>query len=96
MSRPAPGARHADLRGRFTGAAIGAAMMGLRPAIEIMTINFSLLAIDQIINNAAKPRSRSGGQVSVPLVLRTPGGGGQQLSATTRGTWRCGTPTCPG
>jgi pyruvate dehydrogenase E1 component beta subunit len=80
----------------FTGAAIGAAMMGLRPVVEIMTINFSLLAIDQIINNAAKPRSRSGGQVSVPLVIRTPGGGGQELSATPRRTWRCGTPTCPG
>jgi len=57
-------------------------MMGLRPVVEIMTINFSLLAIDQIVNNAAKLRSLSGGQVSVPLVIRTPGGGGQQLSAT--------------
>ena len=66
----------------FTGVAIGAAMMGLRPVVEIMTINFSLLAIDQIVNNAAKLRSLSGGQVSVPLVIRTPGGGGQQLSAT--------------
>ena len=66
----------------FTGVAIGAAMMGLRPVVEIMTINFSLLAIDQIVNNAAKLRSVSGGQVSVPLVIRTPGGGGQQLSAT--------------
>jgi pyruvate dehydrogenase E1 component subunit beta len=65
----------------FTGLAIGAAMMGLRPVVEIMTINFSLLAIDQIVNNAAKLRSLSGGQVSVPLVIRTPGGG-QQLSAT--------------
>jgi pyruvate/2-oxoglutarate/acetoin dehydrogenase E1 component len=66
----------------FTGVAIGAAMMGLRPVVEIMTINFSLLAIDQIVNNAAKLRSLSGGQVSVPLVIRTPGAGGQQLSAT--------------
>ena len=66
----------------FTGVAIGAAMLGLRPVVEIMTINFSLLAIDQIVNNAAKLRSLSGGQVSVPLVIRTPGGGGQQLSAT--------------
>jgi pyruvate dehydrogenase E1 component beta subunit len=58
-------------------------MMGLRPVVEIMTINFSLLAIDQIVSNAAKLRSLSGGQVSVPLVIRTPGGGGgQQLSAT--------------
>ena len=66
----------------FTGVAIGAAMMGLRPVVEIMTINFSMLAIDQIVSNAAKLRSLSGGQVSVPLVIRTPGGGGQQLSAT--------------
>jgi pyruvate dehydrogenase E1 component beta subunit len=57
-------------------------MMGLRPVVEIMTINFSLLAIDQVVNNAAKLRSLSGGQLSVPLVIRTPGGGGQQLSAT--------------
>jgi pyruvate dehydrogenase E1 component beta subunit len=87
---PAGPARHAPRRVRdtpiceegFTGVAIGAAMMGLRPVVEIMTINFSLLAIDQIVNNAAKLRSLSGGQVSVPLVIRTPGGGGQQLSAT--------------
>ncbi len=65
----------------FTGVAIGAAMMGPRPVAEIMTINFSLLAIDQIVSNAAKLRSLSGGQVSVPLVIRTPGGG-RQLSAT--------------
>ena len=57
-------------------------MLGLRPVVEIMTINFSLLAVDQIINHAAKLRSMFGGQVSVPLVIRTPGGGGQQLSAT--------------
>lgn len=66
----------------FTGAAIGAAMLGLRPVVEIMTINFSLLAIDQIINVAAKMHAMFGGQVSVPLVIRTPGGGGQQLAAT--------------
>jgi pyruvate dehydrogenase E1 component beta subunit len=66
----------------FVGAAIGAAMLGLRPVVEIMTINFSLLAIDQIANHAAKMRSMFGGQVSVPLVIRTPGGGGQQLAAT--------------
>ena len=66
----------------FAGVAIGAAMIGLRPVVEIMTINFSLLAIDQIVNNAAKMQSMFGGQVSVPLVIRTPGGGGQQLSAT--------------
>ncbi|MDI6024361.1 alpha-ketoacid dehydrogenase subunit beta [Leucobacter sp. UT-8R-CII-1-4] len=66
----------------FTGAAIGAAMVGLRPVVEIMTINFSLLALDQIVNHAAKIYGMFGGQVSVPMVIRTPGGGGQQLGAT--------------
>lgn len=66
----------------FVGAATGAAMLGLRPVVEIMTINFSLLAIDQIVNHAAKMHAMFGGQVSVPMVIRTPGGGGQQLAAT--------------
>jgi pyruvate dehydrogenase E1 component beta subunit len=66
----------------FVGTAIGAAMLGLRPVVEIMTINFSLLAIDQIVNHAAKMHATFGGQVRVPLVIRTPGGGGQQLAAT--------------
>lgn len=66
----------------FTGAAIGAAMVGLRPVVEIMTINFSLLALDQIVNHAAKIYGMFGGQATVPLVIRTPGGGGQQLGAT--------------
>src|SRR6185437_8691118 len=66
----------------FVGAAIGAAMLGLRPVVEIMTLNFSLLAIDQIVNHAAKMHAMFGGQVSVPMVIRTPGGGGQQLAAT--------------
>ncbi|MCQ4041464.1 alpha-ketoacid dehydrogenase subunit beta [Streptantibioticus rubrisoli] len=66
----------------FVGAAIGAAMLGLRPIVEIMTINFSLLALDQIVNHAAKIYGMFGGQTSVPLVIRTPGGGGQQLGAT--------------
>ncbi|WP_347350459.1 alpha-ketoacid dehydrogenase subunit beta [Intrasporangium sp.] len=66
----------------FVGAGIGMAMLGMRPVIEIMTINFTLLAIDQIVNHAAKIRSMFGGQASVPLVIRTPGGGGQQLAAT--------------
>lgn len=66
----------------FTGAAIGAAMLGLRPVVEIMTINFSLLALDQIVNHAAKIYGMFGGQTSVPMVIRTPGGGGQQLGAT--------------
>jgi pyruvate dehydrogenase E1 component beta subunit len=66
----------------FTGAAVGAAMLGLRPIVELMTINFSLLALDQIVNHAAKIYGMFGGQVSVPMVIRTPGGGGQQLAAT--------------
>jgi pyruvate dehydrogenase E1 component beta subunit len=66
----------------FVGAAIGAAMLGLRPIVEIMTINFSLLAIDQIVNHAAKMHAMFGGQVAVPMVIRMPGGGGQQLGAT--------------
>ncbi|WP_405072225.1 alpha-ketoacid dehydrogenase subunit beta [Kribbella sp. NBC_01510] len=66
----------------FTGAAIGAAMLGLRPVVELMTINFSLLALDQIVNHAAKIHGMFGGQCRVPLVIRTPGGGGQQLGAT--------------
>jgi pyruvate dehydrogenase E1 component beta subunit len=66
----------------FVGAAVGAAMLGLRPVVEIMTLNFSLLAIDQIVNHAAKMHAMFGGQVAVPMVIRTPGGGGQQLGAT--------------
>ncbi len=66
----------------FVGAAVGAAMLGLRPVVEIMTVNFSLLAIDQIVNHAAKIHYMFGGQARVPMVLRTPEGGGQQLAAT--------------
>lgn len=67
--------------GGFTGSAIGMAMMGLRPIVEMMTWNFSFLAADQIIQNAAKVRYFSGGGVQVPLVIRGPNGGGVQLSA---------------
>ena len=67
--------------GGFTGAAIGMAMLGLKPIVEMMTWNFSFLAADQIIQNAAKVRYFSGGQVEVPLVIRGPNGGGVQLSA---------------
>ena len=63
------------------GAAIGMAMTGLRPVVEVMTWNFALLAADQIFQNAAKLRYFSGGQVSVPLVIRGPNGAGAQLSA---------------
>ncbi|CAN5835044.1 pyruvate dehydrogenase complex E1 component subunit beta [soil metagenome] len=67
--------------GGFTGAAIGMAMMGMRPIVEMMTWNFSFQAVDQIIQNAAKLRYFSGGQASAPLVIRGPNGGGVQLSA---------------
>lgn len=67
--------------GGFTGAAIGMAMLGMKPVVEMMTWNFSFLASDQIIQNAAKVRYFSGGQVEVPLVIRGPNGGGVQLSA---------------
>jgi pyruvate dehydrogenase E1 component beta subunit len=65
----------------FTGAAVGMAMMGMRPVVEMMTWNFSFLATDQIIQHAAKVRYFSGGQVEVPMVIRGPNGGGVQLSA---------------
>lgn len=65
----------------FAGLGIGAAMAGLRPVLEMMTVNFSILALDQIVNNAAKVRYMFGGQVSCPLVIRMPGGAGHQLAA---------------
>ena len=65
----------------FVGAGIGAALGGMRPIVEIMTINFSLLALDQIVNNAATLRHMSGGQFGVPLVVRMATGGGRQLAA---------------
>ena len=64
------------------GSAIGAALGGLRPIVEIMTINFMLLALDQLVNHAAKLRYMSNGQLAVPLVIRTVTGGGGQLGAT--------------
>jgi pyruvate dehydrogenase E1 component beta subunit len=66
----------------IVGAAIGAAMTGLRPVAELMTINFAFSAMDHIINQAAKLRYMFGGQFTVPLVIRAPGGGGRQLGAT--------------
>ncbi|HEU5169751.1 MAG TPA: pyruvate dehydrogenase complex E1 component subunit beta [Gemmatimonadales bacterium] len=65
----------------FAGLGVGAAMVGLRPVIEFMTWNFALLAIDQIVNSAAKMRYMSGGQVGVPIVFRGPGGAALQLAA---------------
>jgi pyruvate dehydrogenase E1 component beta subunit len=65
----------------FVGAGIGAALGGMRPIVEIMTVNFSLLALDQILNNAATLLHMSGGQFNVPLVIRMASGGGRQLAA---------------
>ncbi|MGH8701581.1 MAG: alpha-ketoacid dehydrogenase subunit beta [Burkholderiales bacterium] len=65
----------------FVGAGIGAAIAGMRPIVEVMTVNFSLLALDQIVNNAATLRHMSGGQIEVPLVIRMATGGGRQLAA---------------
>ncbi len=65
----------------FTGIGVGASMVGLRPVIEMMTMNFALLAIDQIVNAAAKLRYMSGGQIGCPLVFRGPGGAALQLGA---------------
>jgi pyruvate dehydrogenase E1 component beta subunit len=65
----------------IVGCAIGSAMLGLRPVVEMMTINFSLVAYDQIVNNAAKIRYMFGGEAKVPMVIRMPGGAGHQLSA---------------
>jgi pyruvate dehydrogenase E1 component beta subunit len=65
----------------FTGISIGAAMVGLRPIVEYMTWNFSAVAFDQILNNAAKLRQMSGGQLSIPLVLRAPNGSAKQVGS---------------
>jgi pyruvate dehydrogenase E1 component beta subunit len=65
----------------FTGVGIGAAMVGLRPVVEMMTFNFALLALDQIVNTAAKMNYMSGGQYPIPLVVRGPGGPAHQLAA---------------
>ena len=65
----------------MVGTAVGMAMLGLRPIVEMMTINFSIVAADQIVNHAAKVRYFSGGQVDVPVIVRGPQGAGVQLSA---------------
>lgn len=65
----------------FTGIGVGAAQIGLRPVVEWMTVNFSLLALDQVINNAAKLRHMSGGQIQVPVVFRGPNGPAEYLSS---------------
>lgn len=71
----------------FTGAGVGAAIAGLRPIVEIMTVNFSLLALDQLINNAATLRHMTNGQVNVPLVVRMSCGIGRQLAAQHSHSW---------
>ena len=65
----------------FVGAGVGAALGGMKPIVEVMTVNFSLLALDQIVNTAAMLRHMSGGQFSVPVVIRTSSGAGRQLAA---------------
>jgi pyruvate dehydrogenase E1 component beta subunit len=65
----------------FTGVGVGAAMVGLRPVVEMMTFNFALLALDQIVNSAAKMSYMSGGQYNIPMVIRGPGGPAHQLAA---------------
>ena len=80
----------------FTGIAIGAAMTGLRPIVEMMTMSFSILALDQIINHAAKIHYMTGGQVTVPLVVRGPGGAAKQLSAQHSHSMEGWYAHCPG
>jgi pyruvate dehydrogenase E1 component beta subunit len=79
----------------FVGAGIGAALLGERPVVEIMTINFLLVAMDQVVNHAAKIGAMFGGEVRCPLVIRTPNGGGNQLTAQhsqSFDAWFAGTP----
>ncbi len=80
----------------FVGMAAGAAMLGLRPVVEIMTINFILLAIDQIVNHASKIHYMFGGQSKVPMVIRTPSGGVGQLAATHSQSFENWFAYCPG
>jgi pyruvate dehydrogenase E1 component subunit beta len=79
----------------FVGAGIGAAMLGERPVVEVMTINFALVAMDQIVNHAAKVGAMFGGEVRCPIVIRTPNGAGNQLTAQHSQSfdgWFAGTP----
>ena len=80
----------------FAGIGVGSAMNGLRPIIEFMTFNFSLVAIDQIISNAAKMRQMSGGQFSVPIVFRGPTASAGQLGATHSQAFESWFANCPG
>ncbi|MGO9033564.1 alpha-ketoacid dehydrogenase subunit beta [Mycobacterium sp.] len=80
----------------FVGVGIGAALNGLRPIVEVMTVNFSLLALDQIVNTAAALRHMSGGQFSVPLVVRMATGAGRQLAAQHSHSLECWYAHIPG
>ncbi len=80
----------------FVGAGIGAALAGMRPIVEIMTCNFSLLALDQVVNNAAILRHMSGGQLSVPLVVRMTTGGGRRVAAQHSNSFECWYAHIPG
>ena len=80
----------------FVGAGIGAAIGGMRPIVEIMTVNFSLLALDQIVNNAATLHQMSGGQISVPVVIRMATGAGRQLAAQHSHSLECWYAHVPG
>ncbi|HEY7505936.1 MAG TPA: alpha-ketoacid dehydrogenase subunit beta [Gemmatimonadales bacterium] len=80
----------------FVGAGIGAALGGMRPVVEVMTVNFSLLALDQIVNNAATLHHMSGGQLSVPLVIRMATGAGRQLAAQHSHSLECWYAHIPG
>ncbi|GAP66952.1 pyruvate dehydrogenase, E1 component, beta subunit [Mizugakiibacter sediminis] len=80
----------------FVGAGIGAAIGGMRPIVEVMTINFSLLALDQIVNNAATLRHMSGGQIAVPVVIRMATGAGRQLAAQHSHSLECWYAHVPG
>ena len=80
----------------FSGIGVGAAMNGLRPIIEFMTFNFSLVGIDQIINNAAKMMQMSGGQFNIPIVFRGPTGSAGQLGATHSQSFDNWYANCPG
>ena len=82
--------------GGFAGIGVGAAMNGMRPILEFMTFNFSLVAIDQIINNAAKMKQMSGGQFNIPIVFRGPTGSAGQLGATHSQSFDNWFANCPG
>src|ERR687896_108525 len=80
----------------FAGLGVGAAMVGLRPIIEFMTFNFSILAADQMVNSAAKMLYMSGGQYNVPIVFRGPGGAALQLSSQHSQSWESWLAHIPG